>query len=71
MRYPRFLAYDVGGGILWVWGFGLLGYFFGNQPIVKENFGLAILAVIIISILPIVIEAWRVRSEARRARASL
>jgi membrane-associated protein len=71
MHYPRFLAYDVGGGILWVWGFGLLGYFFGNQPIVKENFGLAILAVIIISILPIIIEAWRARSEARRARASL
>jgi membrane-associated protein len=71
MHYPRFLAYDVGGGILWVWGFGLLGYFFGNQPIVKENFGLAILAVIIMSILPIVIEAWRARSEARRARASL
>ena len=70
MRYPRFLAYDVGGGFLWVWGFGLLGFFFGNQPIVKENFGLAILGVIGISLLPIVFEAWRARSEKRRARAS-
>ena len=55
MHYPRFLAFDVGGGILWVWGFGLLGYFFGNTPIVKENFGLAIIGVIVISLLPIVV----------------
>ncbi len=61
MRYPRFLAFDVGGGLLWVGSFGLLGYFFGNQPIVKENFGLAILAVIVISVVPIVIEGWRAR----------
>jgi len=67
MHYPRFLAFDVGGGILWVWGFGLLGYFFGNQPIVKENFGLAIVAVIVISLLPVIFEAWRQRY--LRARA--
>lgn len=61
MRYPRFLAFDIGGGLLWVGSFGLLGYFFGNQPVVKENFGLAIVAVIVISVMPIVIEAWRSR----------
>jgi membrane-associated protein len=61
MHYPRFLAFDVGGGILWVWSFGLLGFFFGNQPVIKENFGLAIVGVIVISILPIVVEAWRSR----------
>ena len=61
MRYPRFLAFDVAGGILWVWGFGLLGYFFGNTPVVKENFGLAIIGVIFISLLPIAFEAWRAR----------
>jgi len=66
MRYPRFLAFDVAGGVLWVWGFGLLGYFFGNTPIVKENFGLAIIAVIIISLLPIGIEAWRARRASAR-----
>ena len=64
MHYPRFLAFDVGGGILWVWSFGLLGYFFGNQPIVKENFGLAIVAVIVISLLPVAFEAWRQRYRA-------
>ena len=61
MYYPRFLAFDVGGGILWVWSFGLLGYFFGNQPIIKENFGLAIVGVIVISLLPVIFEAWRAR----------
>jgi membrane-associated protein len=62
MHYARFLAFDVGGAILWVWSFGLLGYFFGSQPIIKENFGLAIIGVILISLLPIVIEAFRARS---------
>lgn len=66
MHYPRFLMFDVGGGILWVCGFGLLGYFFGDLPIVKENFGLTIVAVILLSLLPVAFEAWRVR--ASRAR---
>jgi membrane-associated protein len=69
MYYPRFLAFDVGGGIFWVWSFGLLGYFFGNQPIVKENFGLAIIAVILLSLLPVVIEAWRARNARSRSAA--
>ena len=69
MHYPRFLEFDVGGGILWVWSFGLLGYFFGNHPIIKENFGLAIIGVVLISLLPIAIEWWRAR--ARRASADL
>ena len=67
MHYPRFLAFDIGGGILWVWGFGLLGYFFGNQRIVKENFGLAIVAVIVLSMVPVLIEAWRARANRLRA----
>jgi membrane-associated protein len=67
MHYGRFLAFDVGGGILWVWSFGLLGYFFGNHPVVKENFGLVIVAVIVLSLLPIAVEAWRARAEHRSA----
>jgi membrane-associated protein len=66
MHYPRFLAFDVAGGILWVWSFGLLGFFFGNQPVVKENFGLAIVGVILISLLPVMIEAWRIRMNRQR-----
>ena len=63
MSYPRFLAFDVGGGIFWVCGFSLLGYFFGNAPIVKQNFGLVIVAVIFLSLVPILIEVLRARSE--------
>jgi len=67
MNYPRFLVFDVGGGLLWVWSFGLVGYFFGNHPTVKENFGLAIVAVIVISVLPVVFEAWRARNRSSSA----
>ncbi len=69
MHYPRFLAFDVGGGILWVWSFGLLGYFFGSQPIIKENFGFAIVGVIVISVLPIVFEGVRARLNRSRPAA--
>jgi membrane-associated protein len=66
MHYPRFLAFDVGGGILWVWSFGLLGYFFGSQPVIKENFGLAIIGVIVISLLPMIFGG--VRAHLNRSR---
>jgi membrane-associated protein len=65
MHYGRFWAYNVIGAIVWVWGFGLLGYLFGNLPIVKKNFTLVILVIILISVLPIVREfwvAWRARA---------
>jgi membrane-associated protein len=52
MPYGTFLAYSVGGTIFWVGVFVLGGYFFGNIPIIKENFTIAIFAVIGISILP-------------------
>jgi membrane-associated protein len=69
MHYPRFLAFDVGGGILWVWGFGLFGYFTGNIPVVKDNFGLVTIGVILVSLLPIAFEVWRARMERARAGA--
>ena len=62
MSYPRFLAYDIGGGILWVGLFVWAGYFFGNLPTVHKNFSLVIMAIIAVSALPIVIEflkGWR------------
>ena len=58
MHYGRFWAYNVVGGLVWVWGFGLLGYLFGNLPFVKKNFTLAILVIIVISVLPIAREFW-------------
>jgi len=61
MSYPRFLTYNVAGGLLWITLFVLGGYFFGNIPVVKRNFGLVIIAIIIISILPAVIEVLKER----------
>jgi membrane-associated protein len=56
MNYGRFLLYNVVGGLAWVGGFLYLGYFFGNIPVVKENFSFVVLGIIFISILPIVYE---------------
>ena len=56
MNYARFFAYNVIGGVLWVGLFLLLGYFFGNIPIVKKNFSIAILLIVFVSILPGIVE---------------
>ena len=64
MTYGRFLTYNVVGAALWVGLLVLSGYFFGNIPVVRENFTLVILAIIAISVLPIVVEAVRGRSRA-------
>ncbi len=63
MNYPRFLAYNVIGALLWVVGFTSLGYWFGNIPVVKERFSLVILAIIVLSVLPVVIEVIRARRQ--------
>jgi membrane protein DedA with SNARE-associated domain len=54
MRYSQFLAYNVIGGVVWVGLFVWAGYFFGNLPVVRDNFTLVILVIILISVLPIV-----------------
>ena len=61
MNYSRFLAYNVIGGFAWVTGFLLLGYFFGNIPIVQDNLILVIPAIIVLSLVPMVIEFIRAR----------
>jgi membrane-associated protein len=66
MTYGKFLAYNVVGGVLWVAVCVFAGYFFGNLPLVKNNFGLAILAIIVISVLPAVFEFVRHRRGARK-----
>ena len=65
MSYRRFLAYDVGGGVLWVGLFVGAGYFFGNLPTVQKNFSLVIMAIIVVSALPIVLEFSRNRRSKR------
>jgi membrane-associated protein len=61
MSYPKFILYNVVGAVLWVMLFVLGGYFFGNIPAVRENFTLVILAIIVLSVVPVVLEALRAR----------
>ena len=70
MTYGKFLIYNVVGGILWIASFTLGGYFFGNLPFVKKNFTLVIVAIIVISVMPTVIEYLRQRRQAKAARTS-
>jgi membrane-associated protein len=67
MTYPRFIAYNIVGGVGWILILVLAGYFFGNVPIVRGNFSLVILAIIIISVMPGVIEFLRHRYGQRKA----
>jgi len=59
MSYGRFIAYNVIGGVGWVVLLVGAGYFFGNIPVVKKNFSLAILAIIVISTIPVATEYLR------------
>lgn len=63
MSYPRFIVYNVVGGIVWVGLFIWAGYFFGNLPFVEDNFTIVILAIIGVSVLPAIIEAINQRRE--------
>lgn len=55
MSYKYFITYNIIGGFLWISSFILLGYFFGNQPVIKENFTYVVFGIIIFSVLPIII----------------
>lgn len=67
MSYWRFIAYNVIGGILWVAICLFAGYWFGNQPFVKRNFSLVIIAIVLISLLPMVWEFVRHRMQKGKA----
>jgi membrane-associated protein len=71
MSYAKFATYNIAGGILWIGSLLLAGYLFGNVPIVKENFGLVVIAIILVSVMPAAwefVKGWRVK---RRLRAEL
>jgi membrane-associated protein len=70
MPYPRFLAYSVVAGVSWMTIFLVGGYFFGNIPVVRENFGLVVIAIILVSVLPAVVELLRHRRAGVRGGAA-
>jgi membrane-associated protein len=70
MSYPRFLFFNVFGGVLWVLLFVLSGYWFGNMPVVQKNFSLVILALVLIPAIPSVVEVVRIQIARRRQKAA-
>ncbi len=54
MSFKRFVSFNIVGGVLWVVAFSFAGYFFGNIPVVKQNFTIVVFSIIIISLLPMV-----------------
>jgi membrane-associated protein len=67
MTYPRFIAYNIIGGVAWVSLFVFGGYFFGRLPFIQQNFSFVLLAIIFISVLPAIIEFVRGRQEAKKS----
>lgn len=67
MSYGYFFSYNVFGGLAWVGIFTIAGYLFGNIPFVRDNFSLVVIAIILVSVLPMVLEALRARREGKRA----
>ena len=59
MKYPNFLMYNIVGGIVWTALFVFGGYYFGNLPIVKNNFSIMIIIIIVLSFVPIAWEYWK------------
>jgi membrane-associated protein len=70
MDYRRFALFNVTGGIAWVLSFLLAGYWFGGREVVQKNFKLVILAIIVISVLPAVVEFLRNRPRGRPPAAT-
>jgi membrane-associated protein len=70
MTYSRFIAYNLIGGFVWIYFFTYAGFMFGNQPFVQKNFKLVILAIIALSLLPIVVEFFREWQKTRRERVA-
>ena len=66
MHYGTFIRYNIIGAVLWVLLFSYAGYFFANIPVVKNNLGLVMAAIIVISILPAVVEIIRAKLNAKK-----
>lgn len=67
MHYDTFISYNIIGGILWVAGFTLAGYFFGNIPWVQHNFEIVVFAIVGISVLPMIYEVIQAKMKKKSA----
>ncbi|MCK0510472.1 DedA family protein [Aromatoleum buckelii] len=64
MTYARFTLFNVIGALAWVVSLTFAGYWFGNMPWIKQNLTLVIVAIIVLSLVPVAIGAWKSRSAA-------
>jgi len=69
MSYNYFLSYNIFGGIVWVGIFVFAGYFFGNIPFVRANFELVIVAILVVSVVPMIYEWLKARQENSKKKA--
>jgi membrane-associated protein len=68
MRYGKFITYNVLGGAAWVALGTTVGYFFGNIPFIKQNFSLVIIAIVLISCIPMIVSFTNNKIKARKLR---
>jgi membrane-associated protein len=66
MKYSKFIQYNIIGGVIWVLGLTLLGYFFGTLPFVQKNFELVIFGIIGLSVLPIIFEFIKAKMKSKK-----
>jgi membrane-associated protein len=71
MSYGFFIRWNIIGGIAWVATFTLLGYFFGTIPFVQKNFELVIVAIIVISFVPVIVEFIKARRNSRMIKKEI
>ncbi|MDR0770345.1 MAG: DedA family protein [Burkholderiales bacterium] len=69
MPYPRFLTYNIAGGVLWICSLVYLGYFFGNIPFIKNNLTFFVIGIVIVSVIPIIVTYFKERAAAKKQRA--
>ena len=66
MSYGYFITWNLVGGVSWVTIFLFAGYFFGNIPFVQEHFEFVVVAIILISLVPVFVEAIKARREGKK-----
>ena len=67
MPYRKFISFNAIGGILWVTIALFAGYFFGNIPLIKDNFSIVVLGIVVISVLPLVFTFIKSKMSAKNA----
>lgn len=70
MNYKKFLSFSVLGSLGWIPPFLFGGFFLGNLPAVKRNFHIIIVAILVISVAPAILQFWKERQVSRAARGA-